>query len=52
MVELAEIFALTNAFRSKDFRTLSLDYGSEIFHRFLLEQDEYDYILNFAMVAR
>ena len=51
MVELVrDLRGSQTPFEVKDFRTLSLDYGSEIFHRFLLEQDEYDYILNFAAV--
>ena len=32
----------------RDFRTLPLDYGSEIFHRYLLGQEPYDHVLNFA----
>jgi len=31
-----------------DFRTLPVDYGSSVMHRFILEQRPYDYVLNFA----
>lgn len=51
MVELVrDLHGSQTPFEVKDFRTLSLDYGGEIFHRFLLAQDAYDYILNFAAV--
>jgi FlaA1/EpsC-like NDP-sugar epimerase len=33
-----------------DFRALPIDYGSEVFHRFLLDQEPYDFIFNFAAV--
>ena len=35
-------------FDCKDFRTYPLDFGSPIMERFILESDDYDYILNFA----
>ncbi|MBN2569751.1 MAG: polysaccharide biosynthesis protein [Deltaproteobacteria bacterium] len=31
-----------------DFRTLPLDYGSQIMHQFIVEQRPYDVVLNFA----
>lgn len=34
--------------RNCDFRTLPLDYGSPIMRRFVLDQDPYDFALNFA----
>ena len=33
-----------------DFRMLPIDYGSEVFHRFLLDQGSYDFIFNFAAI--
>jgi len=33
-----------------DFRALPIDYGSEVFHRFLLDQGSYDFIFNFAAI--
>jgi FlaA1/EpsC-like NDP-sugar epimerase len=38
---------LTNRF---DFRALPLDYGCEIFHRFLIDQGSYDFVFNFAAI--
>lgn len=38
---------LTN---SVDFRALPIDYGSEVFHRFLFDQEPYDFIFNFAAI--
>jgi FlaA1/EpsC-like NDP-sugar epimerase len=32
----------------QDFRTVPIDYGSFIMHRFLLEQESFDWVLNFA----
>lgn len=31
-----------------DFRALPMDFGSEIFHRFLSDEESYDFVLNFA----
>lgn len=33
-----------------DFRALPIDYGSEVFHRFLLDQGSYDFIFNFSAI--
>ena len=33
---------------STDFRTLPLDFGSELMHRFLIDEPPYDFVLNFA----
>ena len=33
-----------------DFRTLPIDYGSGVMHRFLLEQEPYNHVLNFAAI--
>jgi len=38
----------TDRFALNDFRTLPVDFGSPIMHRFILEQPPYDYVLNFA----
>lgn len=33
-----------------DFRTLPIDFGSPIMRRFLMEENPYDYVLNFAAI--
>jgi FlaA1/EpsC-like NDP-sugar epimerase len=49
LVELVrDLRGSQNPLQVSDFRTLPIDFGSEIFFRFLLTQKAYDYILNFA----
>ena len=40
----------SNGLSVPDFRTLPLDFGSPIMRRFVLEEDSYDYVLNFAAI--